>query len=142
MVAMDPDTEAVSVARLYLAVVADHDAPVDALAALIDEHAEFVEHPNRLVPAGRRRDRAATLEAFAAGKGLLARQELAVHELVSSGETVAARLTWRGLLAIDAGPLPAGTELAAEIAQFITVRDGRIARLETFDCYEPFPEGA
>jgi ketosteroid isomerase-like protein len=93
------------------------------------------------VPTGRRRGRAATLEAFAAGKNLLTRQELAVHELVSSGETVAARLTWRGVLAIDAGPLPAGTELTAEIAQFITVRDGLIARLETFDCYEPFPVG-
>jgi ketosteroid isomerase-like protein len=114
---------------------------VDALAALIDERAEFVEHPNRFVPTGRRRGREATLEAFAAGKRLLARQELAVHELLSRGETVAARLTWRGVLAIDAGPLRGGTELAAEIAQFITVRDGRIARLETFDCYEPFPVG-
>jgi ketosteroid isomerase-like protein len=141
MATMDTDTDAASVARRYLAVVADRNAPADELAALIDERAEFVEHPNRLVPTGRRRGRAATLEAFAAGKSLLARQELTVHELVASGETAAARLTWRGVLAIDAGPLRAGTELAAEIAQFITVRDGRIVRLETFDCYEPFPEG-
>jgi hypothetical protein len=57
---------------------------------------------------------------------------------VASGETAAARLSWRGVLAIDAGTLPAGSELSAEIAQFITVRSGRIARVETFDCYQPF----
>jgi ketosteroid isomerase-like protein len=138
LTASEPDPSPASVASRYLAVTGDRDSPVEALADLIDPTAEFVEHPNRLVPHGRRRDRAATLEAFAAGKALLARQELTVHELVSSGERVVARLSWRGTLAIDAGPLSAGTVLAAEIAQFITVRDGRIARVETFDCYEPF----
>lgn len=40
-----------------------------------------------------------------------------------------------------ANPAPnfrAGQTLTAHIAQFISTRDGRIASIETFDCYEPF----
>jgi hypothetical protein len=54
------------------------------------------------------------------------------------GDTVASRLTWHGRLAIDAGPLKAGVELTAHISQHTTVRDGRMLRTESFDCYEPF----
>ena len=55
------------------------------------------------------------------------------------GDTVVSRMTWRGRLAIDAGPLKAGSELTAHISQHTTVRDGRIWRTESFDCYEPLP---
>ena len=32
----------------------------------------------------------------------------------------------------------AGQQLVAHIAAFATIADGRIARFETYDCYEPF----
>jgi len=35
------------------------------------------------------------------------------------------------------GPFAAGQELVAHIAQWLEVRDGRVARLESWDCYEP-----
>lgn len=48
------------------------------------------------------------------------------------------RSTWTGEIATDAGPFRAGQQLTAHVAQFIDVRDGRIASIETYDCYEPF----
>jgi ketosteroid isomerase-like protein len=38
---------------------------------------------------------------------------------------------------VDAGPFRAGQQLVAHIAGLLTVRGGRIAEHETFDCYEP-----
>ena len=44
-----------------------------------------------------------------------------------------------GEIARDFGPFRRGQTLTAHIAQFIETRDGRICRIETYDCYEPFP---
>ena len=41
-------------------------------------------------------------------------------------------------MARDVGLFRAGQELVAHIAQFVRVRDGRVASIETYDCYEPF----
>ena len=48
------------------------------------------------------------------------------------------RLTWSGTVCADVGAFAAGQQLTAHIAQFITVRDGRISAIATYDCYEPF----
>jgi pimeloyl-ACP methyl ester carboxylesterase len=48
------------------------------------------------------------------------------------------RLTWTGEIAREAGAFRQGQKLTAHIAQFIETRGERIARIETFDCYEPF----
>jgi len=61
-----------------------------------------------------------------------------VHSHLVQEDIVASRITWRGRMAIDAGQLCAGTELVAHISQHTTVRDGRIWRTESCDCYEPF----
>jgi hypothetical protein len=37
--------------------------------------------------------------------------------------------------------LGAGQQLRAHIAQFVSTRDGRISKIETYDCYEPFSDG-
>ena len=52
--------------------------------------------------------------------------------MVDAGDKIAARATWRGTLAAT------GQELTAHIATFSEVRDGRIFRHATYDCYEPF----
>jgi ketosteroid isomerase-like protein len=78
------------------------------------------------------------LAASSAGADLLARQRYEVHWLHQAEDTVVARLTWRGVIARDAGPFLAGQELTAHIAQFVQVRDGHIVEIDTYDCYEPF----
>ena len=91
----------------------------------------FSEMPNAINRDGTERDLAEAREAFARGKTLLARQSYDVHERVMNGDTIAARATWRGTL-------NDGQELTAHIATFTQVRDGKVFRHATHDCYEPF----
>jgi ketosteroid isomerase-like protein len=123
----------------YLAAVSDRSTPPEALDGLLHPDYVFREWPNAIAPAGSERDRATSLESLAASRMLLADGGFEVHEHVVHDDTVASRMTWRGRLAVDAGPLKAGTELTAHVSQHTTVRDGRIWRTESFDCYEPFP---
>ena len=108
-----------------------------AMAAIMHPEARISELPNAVNRGGTERDVATAREAFARGRVLLASQTYDVHEVIESGDTIAARTTWRGTMAIDAGPLKAGQELVAHIATFTQVRDGRIFRHATYDCYEP-----
>jgi ketosteroid isomerase-like protein len=85
------------------------------------------------------RDRDEALAGFLAGKQLLSAQSFEVHELLTSGDRVAARATWRGTVGIDTPAFGSGTELVAHVAAMLTVRDGLIIEHETYDCYEPLP---
>jgi ketosteroid isomerase-like protein len=84
------------------------------------------------------RDRDEAVAGFLAGKELLSEQAFDVHEAFASGDRVAVRATWRGTLAKDVGSLEAGRELVAHVAALLTVKDGKVRRHETFDCYEQF----
>jgi len=104
----------------------------EALARILHPEARIAEMPNAINPEGTERDVAAAREAFARGKGLLREQSYDVHQVVQAGDTIAARATWRGTLAASE------QELKAHIATFTQVRDGKIFRHATYDCYEPF----
>ena len=122
----------------YLAAVSDRSTPDHVLDDLLHPEYAFREWPNAVNPAGSERDRATSLKSLRASRTLLERGGFEVHEHVVAGDTVASRMTWRGRLAVDAGPLMAGMELTAHVSQHTTLRDGRIWRTESFDCYEPF----
>ena len=114
----------------FLSAVAAFDD--EALARVVHPEVRFSEMPNAINRDGTERDWAEAREAFARGKTLLARQSYAVHDRVVAGDAIAARLTWRGTLST-------GEELTAHVATFTQVRDGRIFRHATYDCYEPMP---
>lgn len=124
------------VKQLYAGIEAGRHG--DQLAALMTDDVRTIERPNALVPAGRVSDRSAMLAASSAGAALLRRQRYDVRTIVAHDDTVTSRLTWTGVVGRDAGPFVAGQSLTAHIAQFVRVRDGRIAEIETYDCYEPF----
>jgi ketosteroid isomerase-like protein len=102
----------------------------DKLAAIVHPDVRFSEMPNLINPEGSERDREAALAGLEKGRALLARQSYDVLARISDGDTIAARVTWHGLLAN-------GQELTAHIATFTQVRDGKIFRHATYDCYEP-----
>ncbi len=114
----------------------------EALRELFTPDARTLEHPNSLKPLGA----TSTLEQMTAastlGAGLLAWQRYDIRDTIESGTTVVVRCTWTGEIAADAGPFHSGQRLTAHIAQFVDVRDGRIASIETYDCYEPFANEA
>ena len=104
----------------------------DKLAAIVHPDVRFSEMPNLINPEGTERDREAALAGLEKGRALLARQSYDVLARFDDGDTIAARVTWRGTLR-------SGQELTAHIATFTQVRDGRIFRHATYDCYEPLP---
>lgn len=57
---------------------------------------------------------------------------------VESGDELAIELEWTGVLAIPVLGLPAGSEMKAFVAMFLTFRDGRIVSQRNYDCYPPF----
>ena len=121
----------------YLAVVADMSADADELTAFVHPDARFTERPNAIAPGGRRRDAAAARAAFAHSRALLRENRIDVHEHIVAGDRVVTRATWTGVLARDAGTVPAGTEMRAECCMLFTVRDGRIVEQDNYDCYHP-----
>lgn len=108
------------------------------LSRLFTDDMLMIERPNLIKPKGAQATRAHMLANSAAGASLLSRQTFAVHSAIEHGDTVIVRLLWTGTIARDAGPFHAGQELTAHVAQFIQLKDGRIAAIETYDCYEPF----
>jgi ketosteroid isomerase-like protein len=122
----------------YLAAITDPQTDGETLDRLIHPGYTFREWPNAINPAGTERDRATSMQGLAASRTMLRSHAFEVHAHIVSGDTVASRMTWRGTMAIDAGPLKAGTELVAHVSQHTTIRDGQILRTESFDCYEPF----
>jgi ketosteroid isomerase-like protein len=92
----------------------------------------FDEMPNRIAPNGNAYGFDAAIAGFRKGRETLAAQTYDVHSTLVDGETIAARVTWRGTVAAS------GQDLTAHIATFTQVRDGKIYRHATYDCYEAF----
>lgn len=109
----------------------------EELRALFTEDAITIERPNAIKPTGAVTELEGMLKASIVGASLLARQTYSVHSAIAQGTLAILRLTWTGEIARDVGAFAKGQVLTAHIAQFVETRDGRIARIETYDCYEP-----
>ncbi len=110
----------------------------DQLRPFFHPAATHIEHPSRVVPAGRTRDLAAMLEASLAGRRLFASQRYDIRDMISQAHRVAVRLRWTGVLAQHLADHRAGSLLHAEVALFLTYDDtGRVLRQESYDCYPP-----
>lgn len=135
----ESSTEAANLqaARRYLAAV-EAGATGDALAAFFTEDVVQEEFPNRLVPAGARRDLHALLEGAVRGQTVMAAQRYEVRGAVAGGDRVALEIEWTGTLAIPIGTLPADGEMRAHFAVFLEFRGGRIAAQRNYDCFDPF----
>lgn len=98
-----------------------------------------IEQPNLLFPHGRRSELADVLRASERAHHVIERQQYQVRELLVTGDRVVARVSWSGVLKVPVGAFAAGETLRAEVAQFITFREGRIAENHTYDCYASRP---
>jgi ketosteroid isomerase-like protein len=110
----------------------------EALSAFVASDAVFVEHPNLITPRGAERGLQELKGSSKRGAELLAWQRYALRDAIEHGDTAILRVTWTAEIARSIGPFQAGQKLTAHLAQFVSCRDGRIVRLETYDCYEPF----
>ena len=126
-----------SLARQYLLAVASL-GPFDDVANFFSPDIVFQEFPNRIAPQGRIRRAADLRAAYEQGRQLLRSQTYTVQRIVEAGDEIAVELEWVGTLAIPVMNLPAGSEMKAFVAMFLTFRDGKIISQRNYDCYPPF----
>jgi ketosteroid isomerase-like protein len=126
-----------SLARQYLLAVASL-GPFDDVANFFSPDIVFQEFPNRIAPQGRFRRAADLRAAYEQGRQLLRSQTYTVQRIVEAGDEIAVELEWVGTLAIPVMNLPAGSEMKAFVAMFLTFRDGKIISQRNYDCYPPF----
>ena len=124
----------------YLSRIADPSVEVERIAELLDDDMRFVERPNLVNPRGTTRNVAEMLASVAQGRELLTDQRFEVVDHLVAGDTIATRVVWTGTLAIDAPPYRAGSCIRADSFMHFTLRGGRIAHQENYDCFHPYAE--
>ena len=97
-----------------------------------------VEFPNRLLPNGATRDLAGLRAAAESGRKVVTSQRFEVLNAIASGDQVAVEAIWTGTLAVPLGSIPAGGQMRARFAIFLTYRDGKIVRQHNYDCFDPW----
>jgi hypothetical protein len=113
----------------------------NALRDFFTPDASTIERPNLIKPRGAAVSLEEMMSNSTAGAGLLAQQRYELIDAVAHDDLAILRLLWTGTIARDVGPFRAGQQLRAHIAQFVSTRDGRISKIETYDCFEPFSDG-
>jgi ketosteroid isomerase-like protein len=121
----------------YLQAVASM-GPFEDVAAFYGPDVAIQEFPNRIAPVGRTRRGEDLRAAYEKGGQLLRSQSYTVRRIIEAGDELAVELEWVGVLAISVMDLPAGSEIKAFVAMFLTFRDGRIISQRNYDCYPPF----
>lgn len=122
--------------RAYLRAVED-GATGEALSRFYTDDALLIEHPNQLNRGVEvRRDLAQILEAALKGQSIIATQVNDLQSVLVEGDRAALTLLWTGTFKVELPGLKIGDAMRARFAQFFTLRDGKIARQETFDCFE------
>lgn len=96
------------------------------------------EFPNRLVPGGATRDRAALIAASERGKRACTSERYEVVRAITQGDEVVLETIWTGTLAVPFGTLPVGGTMRAHLAICLTFRDGHIVSQRNYDCFDPF----
>ena len=133
---MSVQEENLETMRRYLATVGQGD-PLANLEFFAEDVVQE-EFPNRLVPQGATRDLAALREAALRGAKVMAAQRYEVLNAIASGDQVAVEALWIGTLTIPFGNIPAGGEMRARFAIFLTFRAGKIVRQHNYDCFDPW----
>lgn len=97
-----------------------------------------IEWPNKLVPEGATRDLDQLRAAGERGRAIVERQSYEVTNLVADGNKVAVEAVFRATFKLDLPSLPKGQVMQANFAMFFEMKDGRIHRHRTYDCFQPW----
>jgi ketosteroid isomerase-like protein len=123
----------VSRVHQYLQAVGSMGAP-KTVADFFAPDVIFQEFPNRIAPQGRVSRFADLHTAYDRGRKILQSQRYDVQRIVEAGDEVAVELEWSGILAVQVMNLPAGSEMKAFVAMFLTFRGGKIVSQRNYDC--------
>ncbi len=117
----------------YLQAVASL-GPFENVADFYAPDIVIQEFPNRIAPQGRIRRAAELRAAYQQSCKILQSQIYAEHSIFEA----VAEMEWTGILAVPVMNLPAGSEMRAFVAMFLTFRNGKIVSQRNYDCYPPF----
>jgi ketosteroid isomerase-like protein len=104
---------------------------------LYADDVEWREMPHPLSPEGRSGDLASVRTYTEQNQIPFRNRRVHLHEVVAEGDRAALRYLWEAEVAIDGLPVARGGWVRAEIAQFITVADGKIVRSHEFAAMLP-----
>ena len=130
-------TDNLAIARRYLEAL-ENGAEGGVLAEYFTKDVIQEEFPNRLAPIGTHRNLTAILEAASRGKRALRAQRFEILNSIVEGDRVALEVLWSGLLATPVDTLPADSEMRAHFSVWLEFRDGKIARQNNYDCFDPW----
>jgi ketosteroid isomerase-like protein len=133
------DSSNIARTHQYLQAIASM-GPFENVAVLCAPDIVFQEFPNRIAPHGRIRRAADLRDAYEQGRKILQSQTYAVQRIFEASDDVVAELEWTGVLSVPVMNLPAGSEMKAYVAMFLTFREGKIVSQRNYDCYPPFEQ--
>jgi ketosteroid isomerase-like protein len=118
----------------YLTAI-ENDQVVGQETEWYTDDAIQVEWPNKLVPAGATRNLEQLRQAGERGRAIVASQRYEVTNVVAVGNKVAVEAIFRATFKMDIAGLPKGDVMVANFAMFFEMRDGKISRHHTYDCF-------
>jgi predicted ester cyclase len=128
------NTPNITVAIAFLRTVEAGVDPSELVTADVVEE----ELPNRLSPNGATRDLSAMRAGIERGKSVFKTQNYEIRNMVGGTDYVAFEIDWQGELAVAFVGLEPGTTMRARVAFFFEIREGHIAKIRHYDCFEPF----
>ena len=132
---MPASTENLDTVRQYLRAI--ERGVLSDVVPLFTPDVVIEQLPNRIYPHGIRATLSRATEAFENGRKLLSEQSYQINNAVVNGDSVAVEVLWTGTLAVSFGNLPLGSQMRCHSAMFFTFRDGKIAKQQNYDCFEP-----
>jgi len=133
-----PDAEAnLALVRRFLDAM-ETAANHEAVAEFFTDDAIAIEYPNRITNTTARRDLTAMRLAGERGRQVCPKQHYELHSAMAIGNLVAVELTWTATLGVALGKTPVGGEIRAHFGAFYECRDGKIASIRNYDCFDPF----
>ena len=125
------------IARAYIDLFNDPDAPINRFAAFWSPDVVFEEMPNLLAPQGSVRTYNEMLAGVAQGWQLLSEQTYRIVRAIGEEDVVALEVAWEGTLAMGFGAVETGAVLRARVAMFLTFAGGKIVHQRNYDAYDP-----
>ena len=132
---MAAPAENLALARQYLKTI-ESGGTVDELAQFFASEVTLEIFPSRFFPDGSRSNLQGIRTAAERGKKVMGNQSYEIKNALASGEQVALEVEFVGTLLVSFQHIPAGGQMRAHVAIFLTFKNGKITSQRNYDCYD------
>jgi ketosteroid isomerase-like protein len=132
---MPAPAENLALARQYLKTI-ESGGSVDELAQFFASEVTLEIFPSRFFPTGSRANLEGIRSAAERGRKVMAKQSYEIKYALASGEQVALEVEFVGTLLVPFQHIPAGGQMRAHVAIFLTFKNGKITSQRNYDCYD------